>query len=153
MSERTTTTNYNLIKPQYNETADIADINDIIDGVLAEAIKYTSQSLTSSQKAQARSNIGLTLKSFSGSTGRKTLTVNNDTSAVLFVFSRLENLCGIIIVYCSMTGTVSAKSFVEDLYTAGHTGNTLYLDNNETGTFSDYTFKALIFSGDIANAL
>lgn len=37
VNERVTTTHYNMIKPQYNETADIGDINnnmDTIDGLI-----------------------------------------------------------------------------------------------------------------------
>jgi len=60
----TYTTNLNLKKPAGTDTADIGDINDnmdILDAAVNNCVKYSaSQSLTSSQKTQARTNIGAT---------------------------------------------------------------------------------------------
>ena len=64
----TETTNYHLKKPDYADTADIGDINGNMDDIdtalhglrtdVDNAVKYTEQSLTASQKTQARTNIG-----------------------------------------------------------------------------------------------
>lgn len=48
-----TTSNYNLIKPDYSDSADVADLNgnaDIIDAVLAQKQNATDNSLTTTDK-------------------------------------------------------------------------------------------------------
>ena len=49
----TTTTNYNLIKPDYTDSADVADLNgnsDIIDAALASKQNATDNNLTTTSK-------------------------------------------------------------------------------------------------------
>lgn len=64
----TQTSNYSLVKPAATEAIDVSQLNgnmDIIDTAMAglqtgldALVKFTSQSLTNSQKEQARTNIG-----------------------------------------------------------------------------------------------
>ena len=117
-------------------------VGDVQIDIPAEVLKYTTQSLTESQKTQARSNIGAGTSDFSGSynelTNKPTIPTKVSQLSNDLTFQTLQQVTSSIDTAISGLGTVfdlkGSKPTVADLPETGNTiGDVWYVENESVG--------------------
>lgn len=137
----TTTSNLGLVKPAYNETADVAVINsnmDTVDAFAGTVVKKTAQTLTASEKTQVQTNIGAAdavghYKYITSSAKTvHTMNIPNSCAFLLIVNSNTTGIHGVYHIATTAAGIVTNNVLNSGGITTTNGTNSLTFDIGDT---------------------